>query len=165
MSALRENFAEWSCAAWMFIGNHLWQSTLFATLAILSIHFLKSSPARARYTVWIITLIKFALPALFITLLAVKAGVDFSHLVRPSQTPENARVFVQVAEPIYQPIVNVDDEQPTKSPTEIYSLLTFIWLTGFLFFLMRWLKQRHMFMQAVRAGSLVVRGKEAETLK
>src|SRR5262245_41655593 len=164
MAAFRDYFAEWSSVLWMFVGNHLWQSTLFGTLALLCIYLLRRSPARARYTVWLIALTKFALPALLIAFLAGQLGFDFSNLLRFVQSQDNARVFVQFTEPIYQTQWQETSYQE-QSQNQIYSLLTVIWLCGVLFLLWRWVKQRLAFVKAVRAGSFVNHCKEAVILK
>jgi hypothetical protein len=57
-----EYFANLSTWFWLAVANHLWQSTLFLLLVMISIAALKKSPARARYTVWLVASLKFALP-------------------------------------------------------------------------------------------------------
>ncbi len=166
METIRDSFAEWSGAAWVFIGNHLWQSTLFGLLALLCIYLLRHSPARARYAVWVIALTKFALPALLVVLLASQIGFDFSEFLRFGQSRDNARVFVQFTEPIYQTAwQEISSEALPPLHNEIYSLLTILWFGGFLFFSLRWFQQRRAFRTAMRAGSFVTRGKEADALK
>jgi TonB family protein len=164
MDAIREQFAEWSSLTWMFIGNHLWQSTLFGAVALFCIYLLRRSPARVRYTVWVITLCKFALPAILLALLASQIGFDFSAL-RFGQSRDNARVFVQFTEPIYQLQWQESATETPQHQNDIYSLLTILWFCGFLALSWRWLKQRRQFLKAMRAGSFVRHGTEAYTLK
>jgi TonB family protein len=57
----------WSQWFWPLFGNHLWHTTLFTLIAWpAAVLLLRSSPARARYSVWLLTLAKFLLPSVFL---------------------------------------------------------------------------------------------------
>ena len=44
------------------VGNHLWQSTLFAAAAALWVFVLRDNPARVRYRLWLAVSVKFLIP-------------------------------------------------------------------------------------------------------
>src|SRR5580704_13558315 len=44
------------------MGNHLWQSTLFAVVAGLLTLMLRKNHARARYALWLVASLKFLIP-------------------------------------------------------------------------------------------------------
>ena len=48
--------------AWSAVGNHLWQSTLFAAAAWLIAIALRGNSAQARYRVWLAASLKFLVP-------------------------------------------------------------------------------------------------------
>ena len=54
-------YAMWSGVA-AALGNHLWQSTLFAGTAGLLALTLRKNQARARYWVWLAASVKFLIP-------------------------------------------------------------------------------------------------------
>ena len=58
-----------------FIGNHLWQSTVFAAAAALLALLFRNNHARIRYWLWLAASIKFLVP--FSLLVAIGSSIDF----------------------------------------------------------------------------------------
>src|ERR1700733_1864330 len=59
------------------LGNHLWQSTLFAVGAALLTLILRKDQARVRYWIWLATSVKFLIP--FSLLVSVGSRVGWPH--------------------------------------------------------------------------------------
>jgi hypothetical protein len=55
------------------VGNHLWQSTLFAAVAGLLTLALRKNHARARYWLWLAASLKFLVPFSLLTALGSRA--------------------------------------------------------------------------------------------
>src|SRR5215471_2802359 len=58
------------------LGNHLWQSTLFAAVAGLLTLILRKNHARARYWLWLAASVKFLVP--FSLLISIGRGLAWS---------------------------------------------------------------------------------------
>src|SRR5690242_5044583 len=80
MITILEMLSNWSSQFWPFMDNHLWQATLFTLLVLGASHLVKKLPAKARHAVWLLALLKFALPSAIILFVAKFAGVDFNSL-------------------------------------------------------------------------------------
>src|SRR5947207_16008693 len=69
-------------AMWMAIapalGNHLWQSTLFAITAGILTWILRKNHARARYWLWLAASVKFLIP--FSLLVGLGSHLTWSHV-------------------------------------------------------------------------------------
>jgi beta-lactamase regulating signal transducer with metallopeptidase domain len=63
MSPTHAAFATW--ASWIVpvLANHVWQSSVFAAVVLLAALPLRRSPARVRHALWLLALLKFAVPA------------------------------------------------------------------------------------------------------
>ena len=59
------------------LGNHLWQSTLFAAAAGLLTLLLRKNHARARYGLWLAASVKFLIP--FSLLVSIGSRLAWSH--------------------------------------------------------------------------------------
>jgi TonB family protein len=162
--AVHDWLSSWSVWFWHLVANHLWQSTLFALFVFALVTLLRKSPARARYTIWLIALAKFALPAAGLIVLFYKLGFDFSALL--DHNPASETVINQVAEPMpYVYTESFNDEIAVQKHNEIYCGLTILWFIGFVALLGYWIGQRRTFAFAVKAGEFVWQGKEADSLK
>jgi TonB family protein len=151
----------WSSLLGPFVVNHLWQSTLFAALAFAAVVLLKRGPARARYAVWLMASAKFILPSAMLVLLASQAGFEFPSLF----ATDSSTVIAQVNEPagdVYWQEFTV--EESASKYTEIYTVLTLVWFTGFIVLLVLWIRKRRNFALAMKAGAFVSRGREGEAL-
>src|SRR6267154_1732171 len=155
-------------AMWMAIaaalGNHLWQSTLFAVTVGLLTLILRKNQARARYWLWLAASVKFLIP------LSVLAG----HL--PwfyGSAGAQARVYAainEVSRPFTQPTFSVIARvtPSTASPNLIRvlpALLAATWLVGFLVVLLVWYVRWRQISAAVRQARPLREGREVVALR
>src|SRR6266478_4594704 len=93
--------AEWSSWGWPLFANHLWQATIISFLAFAAVALLRKGPGRARYAVWLIAAVKFALPSALLVPIAHRLGIDCSSLLASTNgTNDGATVIFQLTEPI-----------------------------------------------------------------
>lgn len=147
---------------WPSAANHLWQTTLVCGLAMVAIFFLNRESARARYAVWMIISLKFALPS---TLLVALFGLNEMRLY----TTAERTGLVQVSGPSGIGFFDIADlptnGQPGQTHSEIYCLLTVVWLAGFAFVLTRWLRKRSEFSRLLRSSRVVAMDRESAALR
>src|SRR6266436_2767781 len=122
------------------LGNHLWQSTLFAVAAGLLVLFLRKYHARARYGVWLAASLKFLIP------FSLLAGIG-SHLAwsRSSAGTNSGLYFAmeEVSQPFTQPatsmISRTTPSTVSSKPIQLLSaLLAAVWLCGFVIVVSVW---------------------------
>ena len=118
----------------MALGNHLWQSTIFAAAAWLLVRTLRRNSARVRYLIWMLASLKFLVP--FSPLIALG-----DHLSSPAQR-QVATVNVPVIEFIGSPFGLGPFQPESPAPKVITStprpassqpladLVLAIWLVG-----------------------------------
>jgi len=152
------------------LGNHLWQSTLFAAVVALLALALRKYQARARYWLWLTASVKFLIP--FSLLIA--AG---SHLKRPTHPTESRTSMYFAVDEMSQPFTDVTafytpttpmPVQPTPSHPWIASLpavLAVMWLCGFFAVLASWYAQWRRVVKIRRKATLLVEGREIEALR
>src|SRR5215472_8159970 len=116
--------ADWSSWAWPLLIHHLWQATLFSTLAFALVYLLRRGPARARYLIWLIASAKFAIPSMVIGALATWLGLGRAvwpaHSAGTGTIPQSFAAIVQIAEPLNTGV------KPTSGHSLIYAALTAI---------------------------------------
>jgi uncharacterized protein (TIGR03435 family) len=159
------------------LGNHLWQSTLFACAIGLLVVILRKNQARARYWLWLAASVKFLIP---FSLLVVMGN----HLAWPHVRAESkagaylamGRVSVPFTDPIaLQPTVltptSTAEEWGAESPA-LESLkgcmptaLLVVWLFGFVAVLYRWWTKWRRIAAVVREAELLSAGREVEILR
>src|SRR5262245_61815204 len=76
--ALHEILADWSQWIWPLAVNHLWLTTWFVLIAWALAALLRPLTAPARYSIWMIALIKFLLPSSWLILAIEWIGFDLS---------------------------------------------------------------------------------------
>src|SRR5215470_9729515 len=127
------------------IGNHLWQSTLFAGVAGLLIVALRKNQARVRYWLWLATSVKFLIP--FSLLVAIGSQLPWAR--GPAEAKAGLYFAMEeVSQPFTQPTI------PTISratPVHLKGLagmthlvpgiLGAVWLCGFLLVLFVWCRR------------------------
>jgi bla regulator protein blaR1 len=151
------------------LGNHLWQSTLFAGAAGLLALTLRKNQARARYWVWLAASVKFLIP--FSLLVAIGNRLAWSHA--PAGT--NAGLLVameQVSQPFKQAAIVMPAISRAAAPTILQSvlhllpaLLTAMWLCGFAAVLLLWCLRWRRIAAAIREAAPVHEGREIEALR
>lgn len=133
------------------LGNHLWQSTLFAAAAGLLAISLKKNAAQVRHWVWLTASVKFLVP--FSLLVAMGSHLVWSTALSVAQS--TSYFAEQVGQPFTgpaAPLQTLREAMPTVS-SAIPAFLFAVWACGFLgiacSWWVRWLRIR----AAVRAGS------------
>jgi bla regulator protein BlaR1 len=151
------------------LGNHLWQSTLFALAAGLLTWILRKNQARARCWLWLAASVKFLVP------FSLLVGIG-THLAWSDSPGTTAPLFMyavvqQVSQPFTQPAVTAPMTSPASSSTlsqSLHLLPTFLmelWLLGFMVVLWsgyaRWRRVR----VAMREAIPLRAGREVEALR
>src|SRR2546421_307152 len=149
------------------LGNHLWQSTLFAGVVGLLTLLLRKNRADTRYSLWLIASAKFLLP--FSLLIGMGSHLRWSK--RPAVTQPSIFAVTQV---ISEPFAEVNPgpaaARPAGSPvtTILYAvpiLLLTAWSCGCAAVLFFWWGRRRRMAAAKHGSSLVQAGRELETLR
>jgi bla regulator protein BlaR1 len=150
--------------------NHLWQSTLFASIVALLSLLLRRNQARIRYRLWAAASAKFLIPFS----LLINLG---SHLPRPLN-PVTPRTSTYVAiEEISQPFpegtnlnapIAIFVSQPPASHVPIRilpSAVAAIWLIGFLTMMSSWCVQWRRVLRLARSARPSTEGREIHLLR
>ncbi|HEV8487260.1 MAG TPA: M56 family metallopeptidase, partial [Blastocatellia bacterium] len=162
---LHEWLADWSRWLWPLLANHLWQATLFSTLAFAAVLLLRRGPSRARYAIWVIVGLKFAVPSALVALLIAAAGFDMSSRpVSPENEADTLAAVSQFTAPVYETSEADAFTGDSGDHNELYCGLTFVWLSVVTFLFGLWVRRRLLFSQALKAGRAVTSGREAEAL-
>ena len=146
------------------LGNHLWQSTLFAVVAGLLTFVLRKNRARTRYWLWLSASVKFLFP--FSLLVGIGSDLAWSR-------GTNTGLYLAmkgVGQPFTQPTIPTYSQaaQLTVSTSLIYFLpvfLTTLWLCGFLMVLCLWYVRWRRISAVAREAVPLREGREAETLR
>lgn len=157
--------ALWSAVA-PGLGNHLWQSTVFAAVAGFLALMLRKNQARFRYWVWLAASVKFLIP--FWLLVEVGNRLAWTR-ASVGTSPEVFLVMGQVTQPFTQAATVVP---AAAAPTLLHSLwhslplaLTAMWAAGFIAVLAMWCV-RWRRVAATRREALPLReGREIEALR
>ncbi len=174
-----EPLVEWSRWGWPLLVNHLWQATLFSLFVLAVAAPLTRAPARVRYSLWLVTLLKFVLPGAALALLVRQTGVDglfaatgggpaAGLAIEPFLSPVASHpVLVYAAKEVVPgggsaaaAYVAAVQEQGGHW----YFALTIVWLIGCAILFGSWVRQRRLLSAAVRAGRVVHHGRELEIL-
>jgi beta-lactamase regulating signal transducer with metallopeptidase domain len=180
-----ELIADWSSRGWPLLANHLWQATLFSLLSLVAAVSLGRAPARARYFAWLVALLKFALPSVFIFFLASQAGIDLSSVTPREARPESSALVVS---PLLSPVTSpapstrpdymVARESVTSSaaPAEtttaaavsnfsLTGVAFCLWLAGCALLALSWLRKSYALSVSISKGREIKGGREAEALR
>ncbi|HYG79041.1 MAG TPA: M56 family metallopeptidase [Pyrinomonadaceae bacterium] len=174
-----EPLVEWSRWGWPLLANHLWQATLFSLFVLIVCAPLTRAPARVRYSLWLVTLLKFVVPGAALALLVRQAGID--GLFSPAAgSPAAGLALSPFLSPVASPpvVVAAAKELAPSGETSAaayvaaaqdqghwYGVLTLVWLIGCAILFGSWLRQRRLLSAAVRAGRVVRCGREFDTLQ
>ena len=135
-----------------FIGDHLWQTTLFVAVVYLLTLVLKGNRAAVRYRLWLAASIKFLLP--FAMLISIGRRAEWA-----ADRVETPAAFVSAVEGFSQPFAfgqlsefqttpalpeNPQSKSETGSPRGVAGRIPMIvfalWLSGALFVFFLWLR-------------------------
>jgi bla regulator protein blaR1 len=152
------------------VGNHLWQSTLFAAVAGLLTLMLRKNHARARYALWLAASLKFLIP--FSLLVGVGGHIAWA---RASDGIETGFTFAldELSQPFTQPAATVISHASasTTSTTFVSAvhlapiILPAAWLCGFLAVVFVWCVRWRRMSTAIREAVPLHAGREVEMLR
>ena len=169
MSGPHEFLARASAWLWPALVDHLWQSALFAALVFAATLLVRRGPARARHALWLVALVKFAVPPALFAFLAARAGLDASWLFKTqaaAATTEYAPLVLQLTEPVATLSNSVGVTLAGGAAHgEIHCALTLAWLAGCASLLFMRLRRRREFVRALGAGSEVYAGREFDAME
>ena len=151
------------------LGNHLWQSTMFAATAGLLTFLLRKNHARARYWLWLTASVKFLVP--FSLLVNLGSLLTWSHA-----SPATNGGFYVAVEAISQPFSGTSIAIPAiaqaapaaAAPSLLHwlpALLIAVWLCGFALVLLTWCVRWRRISAALRESAPLHDGREAATLR
>jgi bla regulator protein BlaR1 len=149
------------------LGNHLWQSTLFAIIAGLLTLILRKNHAQARYWLWLSASVKFLFP------FSVLVGIGSHLALSPDSAGTKAGLYLaveEVSQPFTQPPINMISQAtpPVGSPGLSHLLpvlLTLVWLCGFVGVLCMWYVRWRRISAVVRKALPLRERREVETLR
>jgi bla regulator protein blaR1 len=125
------------------VGNHLWQSTLFALCAAGLAFMLRGIPARTRYWIWFAGSLKFLVP--FSALLALGSSLASIHGTKGDLQPAPYYSLDVVSQPFtFTPMALSNSEKTTllaswEQSVPLLSVVAAIWAAGFLILLCCWI--------------------------
>jgi bla regulator protein BlaR1 len=148
------------------VGNHLWQSTLFAAVAAMLASALRKNQARVRYRLWLAASVKFLIP---FSLLINLGG----HLARPRSSVSAQNGLYSVAEELSQPFtrtaaaVVVPAARTARADLLplLRGVLMIVWLSGFVAALGLWWWRWRRFSAAMRDAVPISQGREVDALR
>jgi bla regulator protein BlaR1 len=147
------------------LGDHLWQSTLFAAVAGLLTLALRKNHARARYWLWMAASIKFLIPFSWL----VAAGSRLSWL----RTPDSASAVLyttieEVSQPFGQSVAAVASVAPKAAWSVgqwLPLILAGVWFCGFVAVIFAWCVRWWKISSDVRSAVRLSEGREVEALR
>lgn len=142
------------------LGNHLWQSTLFAAAAGLLTLALRKNHARARYWLWLAASLKFLVPFSLLTNLGSR--ISWS---RGSAATQGALSFV--IEQVSQPFAQQSSAQSAAQTAfaSLPAILAAAWACGFVAVLMIWIARWRRVSAGIRNAAPLQEGREVEALR
>ena len=150
------------------LANHLWQSTILATIAWLLIKVLQNNSARVRYSIWMLASLKFLLPlSLLITL-----GSHLSWPARGYGATMNASVIEFIGVPFgpspfqQEPLPAWARSAPTPSQYQhAAGVVLAIWLMGIAWVVISRLIRVRRVWEILRTARRLDDGREIESLE
>ena len=142
-----------SSSFWIDLGNHLWQATLFGLFIASLVYLMKGIPARIRFYLGWVGLLKFILPsALFLLLLGdgVQTALISNSLITESILPIGSKI----TEPLF--LFKSPDSIPIENRYAYGNtliLLGAIWAAGSLAFFIFWQIKVHQLHKLIRENA------------
>jgi beta-lactamase regulating signal transducer with metallopeptidase domain len=140
------------------LGNHLWQSTLFAFAAGALTLILRRHQARTRYWLWLAASVKFLIPFS----LLVGMGSCLAWLRGPG-TGEHTGLYLAMEE--IRVIARATPTLAFPSLVRLLPALAVVWLGGFVGVLSAWWLRWRKIHSAIRDAIPLREGREVETLR
>jgi len=152
------------------IGDHLWQSTVFALVAGVLALALNRNRAQVRYWLWLASSMKFMIP--FAALAAAAASVNWPGFAQSRNLAAAALPMTRLVETVSQPFsandfqgVTVAATMSNGSSAVSFNLLLAIWAAGFIVVLGKWLLDWRRISALAGRGTRLEEGREVEMLR
>jgi len=145
------------------LGNHLWQSTIFACGAALLTLSLRKNRARARYWLWLAASLKFLIP--FSLLVGIGSHLAWSH---QAATPKRELYFAmqQVSEPFTPSVMfRAAPAAPSAALPVLFPALLAVWVIGFVVVVFVWSVRWRRVSASIREAAPLREGCEVNTLR
>jgi bla regulator protein BlaR1 len=148
------------------LGNHLWQSTVFAAVAALLTLLLRKNHARTRYWLWLAASLKFLLPFA----LLVAAGARLQWKQAPAAKSQVSIVMDQITQPFapaaaqHAPAI-LAPADPGLAMRMLPLAVLAVWLLGFGALLIFWFLRWRRIAQAIRESKPLESSRELELLR
>ncbi len=148
------------------LGNHLWQSTVFAAVAALLTLLLQKNHARTRYWLWLAASLKFLLP--FALLVTVGSRLQWKQA--PAQQSQVSIAMDQITQP-FAPAGALDapvilPRTARRLAMRVLPLVALtVWFIGFAALLIFWSVRWRRITQAIRESKPLESGREVELLR
>jgi uncharacterized protein (TIGR03435 family) len=148
-----------------FIGNHLWQSTIFSAVAALLTLFFRKNHARIRFSLWLAASIKFLVP--FSLLIAIGDSINFSWKQTTPVPPAAISYVENISQPfgVISPATAIPATIQPEQSRWLPVFLFVVWLCGAiavsLFYLAKWRCLR----TAIRDAKPIRNGRAFEALE
>jgi len=124
------------------LGNHLWQSTVFALVAAVACFWLRNNPARVRFWLWLAASAKFLVP--FSLLISIGAGWEMSVRMKATTVqPTLTALQVEQISTSFAPAhaLTTRNYAPAGNSPLWPRVLLGVWLSGMLLFAGRWIRR------------------------
>src|SRR5882762_3236761 len=155
--------ATWTALA-PALGNHIWQSTLFAITAELLTLMLRKNHARVRYWLRLAASVRFLLP--FSLLVGIGSYLPWSHGVAETQAGFYA-AMEEVSQPFTQPTMPMVPQgaSPVGMIRLLPAILPAVWFCGFLVVIFQWYLRWRRISAAIRKAVPLQEGREVQALR
>src|SRR5208282_3894935 len=149
------------------LGNHLWQSTLFAIAAALLTIALRKNRAQTRYWLWLAASVKFLIP--FSLLVVMGSNLPWPRGYAALK-PGSYFAMEEFSQPFTQPAISMISRSTTATVTQtmphlLPAFLIAVWLGGFLVVLFAWYVRWRRIRVALREGVCMRGGREVDALR
>ncbi len=148
-----DKLAEFSAFLWPALANHLWQATIVAGLCLLVLPVFRSAGAKARSILWALAFVRFIIPQTLMFFVVASLGLH------PSLDSGLGTRLQQVSGTVLQvtrPSILIDRSAAVGSAmaghSEVYCILTIIWIAGCTFLLSRWWLRQCRFARSLRSA-------------
>ncbi len=142
------------------VGNHLWQSTLFAAVAGLLTLALRKNHARVRYWLWLAASLKFLVPFSLLTSLGNRMAWSRGSAATPGAL---AFVIEQVSRPFAQ---QASSREPVQAIfAALPAILAAVWGCGFAVVLVVWFARWRRVSAGIKNATPLHQGREVAALR
>jgi len=149
------------------LGDHLWQSTLFAVAAGLLTLLLRKNHARARYWLWLAASLKFLIP--FSALVSIGSHLAWSRVTAGTNVGLYS-AMEEVSRPFTQPTISASSGVLASTISQnliqlLPAILATVWLCGFVTVLLVWFARWRKVSRAIRDAMPLLEGREVQALR